>query len=122
MKLTKKAFLYKNGIDSFLKISADLLEKHTQHKKRFLRANQKPFINSEISKSIMTRTKLRNCFLKNRSDENRQLTCKPRNECMSLLKKAKKDNFTSLNENHITENKCFCKSLSFQIRFSLLKE
>ena len=33
-------------------------------KKRYLRHNHKPFINNEISKAIMTRSRLRNRFLK----------------------------------------------------------
>ena len=33
-------------------------------KKRYIRYNHKPFINNEISKAIMTRSRLRNRFLK----------------------------------------------------------
>ena len=50
-------------------------------------------------------------LLKKRSDENRQLFCKQRNKCVSLLRQAKKDYFASLSEKHITENKCFWKTV-----------
>ena len=37
-----------------------------------------------MSKAVMTRSKLRNCFLKNKSKENRKLFYKQRNKCVSL--------------------------------------
>ena len=49
--------------------------------------------------------------MKKRSDENRKLFCKQRNKWVSLLRKAKKVYFTSLSEKHITENKCFWKTV-----------
>ena len=52
----------------------------------------------------MTRNRLRNRFLKIRSEENRKLFCKQRNKCVSLLRKSKKDYFASLNEKSITDN------------------
>ena len=70
----------------------------------------------------MTRSRLRNRFLKNRSEENRKLFCKQRNKCVSLLRKTKKDYFENLNEKNITDNKRFWKTikpfLSKKIYFS----
>ena len=50
-----------------------------------------------------------NCFLKHRSDENRRLFQKQRNKCVSLLRKAKKEYFSSLNINKVVDNKSFWK-------------
>ena len=50
-----------------------------------------------------------NCFLKHRSDENRHLFQKQRNKCVSLLQKAKKEYFSSLNINKVVDNKSFWK-------------
>ena len=50
-----------------------------------------------------------NCFLKHRSDENRRLFQKQRNKCVSLLQKAKKEYFSSLNINKVVDNKSFWK-------------
>ena len=36
---------------------------------------------------------------------------KKKKKCVSLLRKAKKYYFASLNKNHITENKCFWKTV-----------
>ena len=55
----------------------------------------------------MTRSRLRNRFLKNRREENRKLFCKQRNNYVSLLRKSKKDYFENLNEKNITDNKRF---------------
>ena len=68
-------------------------------------------MNNEISKAIMTRTRLRNRFLKNRSNRNRDLFRKQRNLCVTLLRKSKKDYFSNLNEKQITDNKRFWKTV-----------
>ena len=59
----------------------------------------------------MTRSRLLNRFLKNRSEENRKLFSKQRNKCVSLLRKSKKDYFENLNEKNITDKKHFWKTV-----------
>ena len=49
-----------------------------------------PFFNKDLSKAIMARTKLRNIFLQNKSEENKIRYTKQRNFCVSLLRKTKK--------------------------------
>ena len=44
----------------------------------------------------MIRSRMRNCFLKHRSYENRRFQ-KQRDKCVSLLRKAKKEYFSSFN-------------------------
>ena len=60
-----------DGFQRFCHISLDALTKHAPRKKKNTRGNQTPFSYKEVSKIIMTRTKLRNIFLQNRSEENR---------------------------------------------------
>ena len=79
-----------DGFQRFCDISLDALNKHTPRKK-YARGNQMPFFNKELSKAIMTWTKLRNIFLQNRSEENRIRFTKQRNFCVSLLRKKKRD-------------------------------
>ena len=50
----------------------------------------------EISKAIMTRSRLRNRFSKNRSEENQKLFCKQKNNNVSLLRRSIKDYFENL--------------------------
>ena len=68
-------------------------------------------MNTEISKAIMTRTRLRNRFLKSRSNRNRDLFSKQRNLCVSLLRKSKKDYFSKPNKKQITDSKRFWKTV-----------
>ena len=70
-----------------------------------------PFINKTLSKEIMKRTKLRNKFLKDRTEENRSRYASQRNYCVSLLKKTKKEYFGNLNEKNVCDNKTFCKTV-----------
>ena len=57
----------------------------------------------------MTRSRLRNRLLKNRSEENRKLFRKQKNKCVSVLRKSKKDYFANLSEKSITDKKRFWK-------------
>ena len=97
--------LDEKGLDAFSEICTDVLDKHGPQRKRYLRLNHKPFMNNEISKAIMTRTRLRNRFLKHRSYQNRDLFRKQRNLCVSFLRKSKKDYFSVLNEKQITDKR-----------------
>ena len=60
-----------------------LLGKHAPVKKRYIRANQKNFIDKELDQAIIVRSKLRNTFLKLKTEENRLAYAKHRNYCVS---------------------------------------
>ena len=53
-------------------------------KKKFIGANDGPFMTKALRKAITNRTLLRNKYDKDRNDENRQ-----RNLCLNLLREAK---------------------------------
>ena len=55
----------------------------------------------------MTRTRLRNRFLKEPTEMNRLAYKKQRNYCVSLMRQSKKQYYGSLNVNHLTDNKNF---------------
>ena len=59
----------------------------------------------------MTRSRLRNRLLKNRSEENRKLFRKQKNKCVSVLRKSKKDYFANLKEKNIADNKRFWETV-----------
>ena len=107
--ITQSNYLEKDGIGPFSFMCFEVLNKHAPQKKRYLLGNDKPCINAEISKTIMIRSRMRNRFLKHRSDENRSLYQKQRNKCVSLLRKAKKEYFSSLIINKVEDNKSFGK-------------
>ena len=55
----------------------------------------------------MQRSKLRNIFLKNSTEENRNNYGKQRNLCVALLRKTKKELYGNLNEKKLCDNKKF---------------
>ena len=58
-------------------------------------------MNKAVSKEIITRTRLRNNFLKVRSEKNKRKYSKQRNYCASLLRKSKSEYFGNLNQKKI---------------------
>ena len=59
----------------------------------------------------MTRSRLRNKYLKYKTAENRLLYTQQRNICVSLLRKTKMNYYGNLNEKDITGNKNFWKTV-----------
>ena len=111
-------FLNGKGLDAFSTICTEMFDKHAPKKKRYIRYNHKLFINNEISKAIMTKSRLRNRFIQNRSKENRKLFCKQRKKCVSVPRKSKKDHFGNLTEKNLLVKK---KKLSSE-RINLTEE
>ena len=89
------------------------LEKYAAHKKKYIPGNHFPFMNKELSKAIMHRSKLRNNFLRHRSNENRKKYSKQRDYWVSLLRRIIKNYYSNLNEKNITDNKKFWKTVNF---------
>ena len=86
-----------------------ILEKHAPTKKKYVRANQAPFITKTLSKEIMKRSRLRNKFLNTKSDIDRKAYNKQRNYVVSLLRKEKKDFYGKLDISKVTDNRVFWK-------------
>ena len=91
----------------FLKVCTEVLNQHAPHQKKYVRGNNKRFMNNALSKGIMQRKKFKNKFLKDTSAENKLSYNKQRNWCASLLRKEKKKYFANLNEKDITDNQKF---------------
>ena len=93
--------------DAFENLVLHTLDKMAPIKQKHIRNNQSPFINKDIHKAIMTRTRLRNRFLKEPTSINRLAYKQQRNYCVSFMRKNKKQYYSSLNVNRITDNKNF---------------
>ena len=91
------------SVDVFKMTFLNTLNSFAPVKKKYLRANHSKFVNKELSKATMLRTKLRNKFLKQKTTETRSAYDKQRNICVSILGKAKISYF----ENH-------CKTTFFK--------
>ena len=100
-----------NGLNNLLNACKRILDIHAPRKQKYARGNHMHFMNKALSKEIMTRTRLRNKFLKDRSEENKKKYSKQRNYCVSLLRKSKSDYFGNLNEKNINDNKTFWKTI-----------
>ena len=70
-----------------------------------------PFMNKNLVNAHRKRTRLRNKFLKNRTESNRVSYNKQRNFCVSLLRKTKKDYYGNLNKKDVVDNENFWKSV-----------
>ena len=53
-----------NPLEKLLSICREVLDKHAPLKKTFVRGNHSPFINKDLSKAIMTRSRFRNKYIK----------------------------------------------------------
>ena len=69
-------------------------------------------MDKELNQGIMVRSKLRNKFLKLKTEENRLAYAKQRNYCLKLLQQKKRQHFENLNLSSITDNKLFWKTVS----------
>ena len=88
-----------------------MLNQHAPQKIKYVRGNQVPFMTKQLSKEIMKRSRLRNNFLRNRTEENKILYNRQRNYCVSLLRKSKRGYYENLNIKNVTDNKLFWKSV-----------
>ena len=98
------ADLYVISNDDFVSIVMEIFNRHAPLKQRYVRANDSPFITKELRKEHMKRTRLRNKFLKDKSEANNNAYKLQRNRCVSLLKKAKKSYFAKLNPSTVCDN------------------
>ena len=80
-------------------------------RKKYLRANEAPFMTKELHNAIMKRSRYRNKFLKDKSQTSRENYKIQRNLCKKLLRKTKKSYFESLNTKKITDNRTFWKTV-----------
>ena len=72
-------------------------------------------MNKTLQKALMTSSRLRNKFLKNKSQSDETAYKKQKNYCVSFFRKEKKSFFENLDTKNITDNKFFlenCKAFS----------
>ena len=81
------------AINSLSNILIELLDRHAPIKRKFVRGNHSRFMNKELSKAIMKRSKLKSRYLKNKTPANREDFKKQRNLCVKLRDKAIKEDF-----------------------------
>ena len=68
----------------FETIFLHILNIHAPQKKKYIRANNAPFMTKDLCKAIMVRFRLRNKYLKTKTIESRNMYKKQRNYCVTL--------------------------------------
>ena len=77
----------------------------------YLRANDSPFMTKALRKAMMHRKKLRNRYIKRRTEESLKAFKEQRNFCVKLLRKTKSDYYRNLNLGDLTDNHKFWKTV-----------
>ena len=98
--------------DVFESTMLNILNKHAPLKQKHLRANNGKFVTKELRKAIMKRSRLKQKFMKTKSDISRIAYKKQRNICVALVKKSKRTYFANLDTKSIQDNKKFWKNVS----------
>ena len=109
-KLNSDDTCFKN-YDKFQNVLRKVLDKHAPLKKKYLRANNSPFMTKPLRKLIMNRSRCKNAYFKNKTVENWEKYRKLRNDCVKLTKKVKQKYFENLNINRVKDNKTFWKTV-----------
>ena len=103
--------ILEGDLTGFLDACKKSLDYQAPRKKKYTRANQASFLTKEINKEIMIRSRLRNKFLRCRSDENKKAYNEQRNRCVKLVRSAKKAYYSNLSIKDVNDNKKFWKTV-----------
>ena len=99
--------IYLKICEVFESLFMNILNKHAPMKKRYIRANNSPFMTNTIYKAIMLRSTLPNKSRSWKAIEFRESYKRQRNICVSLIRDAKKSFYENLNPKFITDNRKF---------------
>ena len=97
--------------DTFETTLIHLLNLYAPMKTKYVRANNGPFMNKILSKATMTKSRLRNKFLKCPSAENEYNYKKHRNYCTKLFKRETKKFYNNIDISLVTDNKKFWQTV-----------
>ena len=92
-------------------IFSKVLNYHAPLKQKSVRGNHTPFMNRELSKAIMTKSKVKNSYVKWPSRENFVAHKKAKNSCNSLTRKAKRKFFKEATKSGVMSNRTFWKTV-----------
>ena len=98
-------------LSEFTETFMSLLEKHAP-KNRNIYQQIMLTLSQSLRKAVMLRSKFRNSFLKEQTEESKSLYNKQRNICVSLLRKTKRNYYAQLDKKIVTDNRKFWKAVS----------
>ena len=88
-----------------------ILDLHAPLKSKTLRGNQAPFMSKDLSRAIMTRSRLKNKFNRQKTKANWKAYTRQRDKCVQLRKKAIKNHFSKSLDSGDMTNKTFWKTV-----------
>ena len=103
-KLINSNLLSDKSLKYFKETFLSVVNTIAPSKSRFIPANKVAFINKDIRRGTMVRSKLRKKFLKSRSESDKKAYNKQRNKCVSLLRKTKKAYYSNLDGKDVVDN------------------
>ena len=109
-EILKRNFNY-TDLGTFKETVFNIFNKYTPIKRKYVRVNEAPFMTKELHKAIMKRSRLRNKFLKDRTENNQKNFKHQRNFCKKLLRTTKKSYYSNLDIKKVTDNKTFWKTI-----------
>ena len=112
--------LFQKDLDHFNTTVLKILDNESPIKGKNVRANEAPFMNSTIKKTIMKRSRLRNKFLKSHAYENNLNYKRQRNFCLTLLRNEKRIFFSILARKKFLTVKRFGRLWSHLFRINAL--
>ena len=92
--------------------SLSVLNKHAPTKYKYMLANNSSHKTKRLRKEIMLRYRLRNKFLKTKTEESNKLYNKQRNLCVTFLYKAKRIYFAELDNRILKDNRKFWQTVN----------
>ena len=98
------------SLKDFKSVFMEILNAHAPMKQKVVRGINVPFLNKTLSMEFMHRSKLKNRYHKNPTEENRTAYKKHRNFCVGVLKKKKKY-YNNLDMKIFDENKKFWQKI-----------
>ena len=98
--------------DDLTNIFRSTLDNHAPLKQKQVRGNQAPFVTKELSRAIMTRSRIKSKYNKWSSRENFLTIKRKKSKSTNLTKTAKKQYFAKYAENQPLTNKSFWNSIS----------
>ena len=87
------------------------MQKKSLMQKKYLRADHATFMVKEVKTAIMIRSRLRNKFLKNKNEQSKNDYRKQLSLCVALVRRAKRQYFSSLDLSLIADIKKFWKTV-----------
>ena len=106
----RKCLPMTTSYETFEKIFLEILEFHAPSKKKFIRANEAPYMTKSLKKAIMIRSQLESKYYRTKSQIHKQEYIKQRNYCSRLYKKERRLFFQNLNIKDFLDNKKFWRN------------